>query len=698
MADKGWPRMALIGGGIKNVGLGKFDAFLDYLVNENSGEASKSPASIYKAVAWAYRCVNLRAGRVSTVPYVICKRSAPEDDAKPVDYPAMTRDLLWRSEAAECLWAANYVLKAQNAARVVKGLQWLNPNTMTVDTGESGITGFTQKVGETKRHYTPEQIIYAAQFNPNDDLGPGVSPMHVAMEAAGLALNANIWASRFFSHGAIPAVVLSTDAAVPDDEVDRIRTSWEKITSGLKNAWRTVILRNGMKATVVGMPVKDLAMPELFQQVRSQIACAFEIPETMLTDAANFATSAEHRRSFWLETIVPHAQWHAEAFNRQLFWPQGLEMRLQPEQLEAVQKDEAEKAASMKAMIDAATSVYGAKLCDTEEARAVISKAFENMSLPALATGWKPPEPEIPEQLEQYAGRENPPKEEPDEERAEVVPQPKPAMRADLERWQRKCEKAGKARPFESENIPAGMKALIEARLQADTDSAFDFLKKLDPARLADEKRVRDALVAELAKQQSIIAKRIAELQEADWEEFAAAMRNAVDDKLVSVYTGHALREALAFGIDFDVAVINKAAWDWATRYSYDLVSGLTDTTRALAQSVVGKFTATPGMTIGELSDLLEPAFGELRAEMIAVTETTRAYSAATDTYKELLKDAGLEMRRVWNTSADEKVCEICGPLDGKDEREWTSPPPAHPRCRCWTTNEYVGRVKDGNG
>ena len=178
-----------------------------------------------------------------------------------------------------------------------------------------------------------------------------------------------------------------------DPEVERIRTAWDKLTSGVKNAWRTVVLRNGLTPTIVGMPVKDLAMPELFQQVRAQIACAFEIPEAMLADSANYATALEHRRSFWLETIIPHAEWHAEAFNRQLFWPMDLEMRLRPNELEAVQKDEADKAASMKAMIDAATAVFSAKLCDEEEARAVISSAFEQMSLPKLATGWKLLEP-----------------------------------------------------------------------------------------------------------------------------------------------------------------------------------------------------------------------------------------------------------------------------------------------------------------
>jgi len=46
----------------------------------------------------------------------------------------------------------------------------------------------------------------------------------------------------------------------------------------------------------------------------------------------------------------------------------------------------------------------------------------------------------------------------------------------------------------------------------------------------------------------------------------------------------------------------------------------------------------------------------------------------------------------VWQTSGDEKVCEICGPLDGKAEDEWDDPegPPAHVNCRCWMTTRVV--------
>ena len=52
-------------------------------------------------------------------------------------------------------------------------------------------------------------------------------------------------------------------------------------------------------------PPKDLEMKELNNQARHNVAMAFGIPQTMLEDAANYATAGEHRLSFWQDTVRP---------------------------------------------------------------------------------------------------------------------------------------------------------------------------------------------------------------------------------------------------------------------------------------------------------------------------------------------------------------------------------------------------------
>jgi hypothetical protein len=149
--------------------------------------------------------------------------------------------------------------------------------------------------------------------------------------------------------------------------------------------------------------------------------------------------------------------------------------------------------------------------------------------------------------------------------------------------------------------------------------------------------------------------------------------------------------QAASVPVLWDEAVIAAEAAAWAERYVYDLVEGINANTRNLLREQVRRFIETPGMTVGDLRRELTPAFGESRAQAIAVTETTRAFSEGERLVQDGLRRGGLEMEAHWNTSRDEKVCPLCGPLDGLPEREWaahrvSSGPPLHPNCRCWIT------------
>ncbi len=82
-----------------------------------------------------------------------------------------------------------------------------------------------------------------------------------------------------------------------------------------------------------------------------------------------------------------------------------------------------------------------------------------------------------------------------------------------------------------------------------------------------------------------------------------------------------------------------------------------------------------------------------VRAEAIARTETIAALEGGKQLQRERLVREGTldpgQWVQEWQTAADERVCPVCGPLDGE-----TAPiggtfpggyagPPAHPRCRC---------------
>jgi len=151
-----------------------------------------------------------------------------------------------------------------------------------------------------------------------------------------------------------------------------------------------------------------------------------------------------------------------------------------------------------------------------------------------------------------------------------------------------------------------------------------------------------------------------------------------------------------AIGIDWEQA--NEAAMEWARTYTYDLVTGINATTRDKVSTGVQRFFADTGRTRGDLEADLAPWFGSMRAEMIAVTEVTRASAEGAISTVQIAKDSGFDMVAIWHTNRDELVCTtMCAPLDDKPEDEWAEltkglvngPPPAHPRCRCWITHRW---------
>lgn len=89
------------------------------------------------------------------------------------------------------------------------------------------------------------------------------------------------------------------------------------------------------------------------------------------------------------------------------------------------------------------------------------------------------------------------------------------------------------------------------------------------------------------------------------------------------------------------------------------------------------------------LTDAQESLFGAERAELIGVTETTAAHSAAERGVIDLHnRFTGRILLAHWVTEHDERVCPICRPLDGQPEYLWRERfpwgPPAHARCRCY--------------
>jgi SPP1 gp7 family putative phage head morphogenesis protein len=143
--------------------------------------------------------------------------------------------------------------------------------------------------------------------------------------------------------------------------------------------------------------------------------------------------------------------------------------------------------------------------------------------------------------------------------------------------------------------------------------------------------------------------------------------------------------ETLPVNIGVDWALVNKAAYDWAWGYTQDLARRITDTTQNGVGNIIADWI-TSGQPLEDLVETLTPFFGPVRAEMIAVTEVTRAFAEGNIL---AWKASGVVDGMKWMTAQDDLVCPICEPLAGQTDDldgdfNGDGPPPAHVRCRCY--------------
>ncbi len=181
------------------------------------------------------------------------------------------------------------------------------------------------------------------------------------------------------------------------------------------------------------------------------------------------------------------------------------------------------------------------------------------------------------------------------------------------------------------------------------------------------------------------------------FDRMSEALQGVLQPVMEQIYTQQAaalmgISSVKALAIAWEL--VNERAAQWARQYAGVLVKSITDNTRsAIRQQVEGFYRDQ--RSLDDLTASLSRLFSPIRAELIAVTEVTRAGVQGELGFAEELRKMGLKTTFVWQTANDEIAdnCPICGPRHEKKQGDgWNDPPPAHPRCRCWL-NTVVDRA-----
>ena len=656
---------------------------------QRSGRIASAPDA-YEVVPMLYRAVNLRCDAISTVPYTLTRNG----DA--VDWP-------WRQSVSELVKATERSLLLTGGAywyKVVKGRTMtgfvvLNPTTMTVNfeptraTLEDPYSGalFTQsQLGKVYGPWTINDIVYFREPSYRDDILPGLAPAAVALQSSQLGHYLERFTSAFFEGGAQPVMVMNLPEAMDDAEFARFRGEFATRIGGVANAFRSLFVRSPeLKVQKVTPDINTMMLPELQERVITSIAMTLGVPRTMLeASAANYATADSDRQSFWRETIVPRLGMYEQVMNNQLLGPIGYEIVFEPEKLDVMQADEADRADSLLKLTQA-----GVALPD-----AMRILGYDNVDEMFLTPSVEAPADELP--------TEAPP--EPAPVVGDIAP-PQPdaaasmtARRNDWALLAKKIErriKAGKSPrcAFDSDVISGDEVKAVMARLHDgmtvhDAQHVVDEVKAVDDMT-DEERRIYRELVPEFQTRGKAWVRKILRGEDVD-----PTLQDVIAPVLNRELTTVAQRRIDELGTDIGVVATdatNDRIVDWLVDYVPQETRLIDATTAERIKKVIDVYRQTPGMTAEDVASMLNPAVDPARALMIARTEIVRAQTQAGVIYQSYLKERGLTYRRYWITERDDLTCPICGPLDGKPEEEWAgTEPPAHPNCRCATALRLV--------
>jgi hypothetical protein len=337
---------------------------------------------VYRArriVGTLYRCVDIRAKAVAHVPFALelGGKDVTDDDAmQPLI--GRIRRMLHLSEAALCCYGAYYYELGTNIAGRNLTPFWLAPQTVTPITSTKGLEGFRRvspggvsEFRQKLRGTDPAQfkgLLYGWLPSIEDELGPDVAPAVVALTKAGVIRGLDGTLASFFNRGLIKMTLFQVEGNRQPQDMEKLQTWVNRVMTGVKNAWRSVIIRDSIKPIVIGDGVKDIGSPEIERAAREGIAETMGVPQSMLmSDVLAGGTVEAEQVNFYEMTVIPQCELIQTAYNDQYLARLDMRMYFDPDKLPVMQAAQLRKAKAVSELVP------GTPILTVDEARALLN-------------------------------------------------------------------------------------------------------------------------------------------------------------------------------------------------------------------------------------------------------------------------------------------------------------------------------------
>jgi HK97 family phage portal protein len=286
-------------------------------------------------VAAVHACVQLIAETVASLPLAPYRRLDNGDRQTDSAHP-LYRVLHDRANAVQTafefreqllasvlLTGNGYALKEIDGRGDVRSLVPLHPDSVRPERLINGrvryVVAWPSGGSET---FTQDEILHVP-YRSRDGF-TGLSPVTIARETLGVALAQQEFEGRFYSHGARPAGMLTSDALLGPEQKGAIREAWNQAMAGSRNAYSLLVL-DGLKYQPIQMTNADAEFVESRKLNLEDIARIFRVPPPAIgiLDKATYSNITEQSRWLISYCLRPWLVRLESSFNAQLLSEDG---------------------------------------------------------------------------------------------------------------------------------------------------------------------------------------------------------------------------------------------------------------------------------------------------------------------------------------------------------------------------------------
>lgn len=297
--------------------------------------SAAQPDAVLSNLAVAHRCVTLRSELLASVPLHLFRREDGGGRDRATDHPlyAVLHDMANGNQSAfelrEMMVRALdlhgnfYAAIERNGRAQVTGLRPLAPGSVAPEALAGGRLRY--RVSEPDggvRVYLQEELLHVR--GPSRDGLVGLSPIHVARGALGLALAQSDMATAFMANAMRPSGLITFPGTLTQEQQKSLRDIFKGF-SGASNAGRFLLMDGGAKFEPLTISPDDAEFLNSRKLANEDVARIFGLPPTSvgITDKATYSNTEQEARALVQNALGPLAARIEAALHRCLLTEDG---------------------------------------------------------------------------------------------------------------------------------------------------------------------------------------------------------------------------------------------------------------------------------------------------------------------------------------------------------------------------------------